>query len=92
MTSLSLGIKAGEHTVPVLPAKIAAIPPVTKRNDLNQAPTAFYRRDDERWILLSERPMQFTDEVRNIFLIYPMPNVEEPRIRTLVDTSSPSPS
>ena len=90
LTRHSLAIKAGEHSVQVLPAKIVSIPRITKVNDLNQAQTSIYRKEGENWVLLSERPMQYTDTIRNIFLIYLMPNVDEPQVRTLIDTSSPS--
>ncbi|MCX6878641.1 MAG: hypothetical protein NTW21_33230 [Verrucomicrobia bacterium] len=89
MTQLPLAIKAGEHAKEVPPARIVAVPPVTKVNALNQAQTLFYRKVDQDWILLSERPMQYTATLRNIFLMYLMPNVDEPQIRTLIDTSTP---
>ena len=89
MTGLSLAVRAGEHSIEVGPAKIVAVPRVTKVNAANQAQTSFFRKADKEWLTLSERPMQFTDGLRNIFLIYLMPNVDEPQIRTLIDTSSP---
>lgn len=88
MTPLPLAVKAGEHSLEVPAGKIVKIPPVTKLNDLNQAQTAFYRKADATWALLSERPTQFTPDIRNIFLMYLMPNVEEPQIRTLIDTAT----
>lgn len=90
LTPLTLAIRVGEHSIKVPPAKIVPVPKVTKLNDLNQAQTSFYRKDAETWVLLSERPMQYADEVRNIFLLYLMPNVDEPQVRTLIDTSAPS--
>lgn len=89
LTALPLAIKAGEHNKEIPPATVVAVPPVTKVNDLNQAQTLFYRKTDTEWVLLAERPMQFTATLRNIFLMYLMPNVEEPQIRTLIDTSTP---
>lgn len=88
MTRLPLAIRAGEHAKEVPPAKITTVPQVTKVNDLNQAQTTFYRRDGKQWILLSERPTQYTADVRNIFLMFLLPNIEEPQIRTLIDTSA----
>lgn len=89
LTRLPLALRAGEHSLEIAPAKIVAVPRVTKLNAMNQAQTSFYRKADKEWVLLSERPMQFTATLRNIFLIYLMPNVEEPQIRTLIDTSAP---
>ena len=89
LTTLPLAIKAGEHSKDVPPASVAAVPPVTKVNNLNQAQTQFYRKAEKEWVLLAERPMQYTAALRNIFLMYLMPNVAEPQIRTLVDTSTP---
>lgn len=90
LTRLPLAIRAGEHALEVQPAKITAVPPVTKVNDLNQAQTSFYHKDGEQWVLISERPMQYTKDLRNIFLMFLMPNVEEPQIRTLIDTTTAS--
>jgi len=90
MTKLQLAMKAGEHSVKLPPAAVSAVPKVTKLNDLNQAQTEFYRKGEgeNEWLLLAERPMQFTDGVRNIILMYQMPNVEEPQLRTIIDTAS----
>jgi hypothetical protein len=91
LTKLELAMKAGEHSVKLPASKVSAVPAVTKRNDLNQAQTEFYRKGKgpNDWLLLAERPMQFTDAIRNIILIFQMPNVEQPQLRTLVDTDVP---
>ncbi len=91
LTKLSLAMKAGEHSVKLPPSALTAVPKVTKRNDLNQAQTEFYRKGkgENEWLLLAERPMQFTDTIRNLILVYQMPKVEEPQLRTLVDTDLP---
>ncbi|MEI7908047.1 MAG: hypothetical protein WCK77_00295 [Verrucomicrobiota bacterium] len=90
MTRMPLAVRAGEHALEIAPGKLVAVPRVTKLNALNQAQTSFYRKTDTEWLLLAERPMQYTPTLRNIFLVYLMPNVEEPQIRTLVDTSAPT--
>lgn len=87
MTRLPFAIKVGEHSKEVPAAKVVAIPPVTKVNDMNQAQTVFYQKIDTKWVLLSERPTQFTGENRNIFLLYQLPDMQEPQIRTILDTS-----
>jgi hypothetical protein len=91
LTKLELAMKAGEHSVKLPAAAVSAVPKVTKRNDLNQAQTEFYRKmeGNNEWQLLAERPMQFTDGIRNIILVYQMPKVAEPQLRTLVDTDLP---
>ena len=88
MTPLQMAMKAGEHSVKLPPAKLTAVPRVTKLNHMNQAPTAFYLKGEgaNQWLLLAERPMKFTDSSRTIILLYQMPNAKEPRLRTLVDT------
>ena len=88
MTSLPLAIRAGEHSKEIPPARIVTVPRVTKVNDMNQAQTVFFRKIDQDWVVLSERPMQYTNTLRNMFLIYLMPNVAEPQIRTLIDTTT----
>lgn len=90
MTALPLAVQGGEHKMEVPAGKIVHLPSVAKVNDLNQAQTLFYRKAETGWVLLSERPMQYTPEIRNIFLMFLMPNVAEPQIRTLVDTSTTS--
>jgi hypothetical protein len=91
LTPLELAMKAGEHSVKLPASKVSAVPRVAKRNALNQAQTEFYRKGKgaNEWLLLAERPMQFTDEIRNIILVFQMPNVEQPQLRTLVDTDVP---
>jgi hypothetical protein len=91
LTNLELAMKAGEHSVKLPASKVSTVPKVTRRNDLNQAQTEFYRKGKaaNEWLLLAERPMQFTDGIRNLILVYQMPNVEEPQLRTLVDTDLP---
>jgi hypothetical protein len=88
MTPLSLAMKAGEHSVKLPPAKITAVPKVTKVNHMNQAQTEFYLKGEGKngWHLVAERPMQFSNNARNIILIYQMPNNTTPQLRTLVDT------
>jgi hypothetical protein len=88
MTKLPLAVKIGEHSKEVAAASFVAIPAVTKVNDMNQAQTIFYQKVDTEWSLLSERPTQFTKDIRHVFLLYQMPNVEEPQIRTILDTAT----
>jgi hypothetical protein len=91
LTRLQMAMKAGEHSVKLPASSVSKVPKVAKLNSLNQAQTEFYRKGkgENEWLLLAERPMQFTDGLRNIILIYQMPNVEAPQLRTLVDTDLP---
>lgn len=91
LTKLPLAMKAGEHSIKLPASAVTAVPKVTKRNDLNQAQTEFYRQGKQanEWLLLAERPMQFADGARNIIILYQMPKVESPQLRTLVDTDLP---
>ena len=88
LTGLSLAMKIGEHSGKLAPAAVTPIPPVTKRNDLNQAPTAFFLKGTgkDEWILFAERPMQFTETVRNMILVYGVGKAKMPSLRTLIDT------
>jgi hypothetical protein len=88
LTKLSLAMKAGEHSLKLSPARVTAVPRVTKLNDLNQAHTSFYQKGagGNEWLLIAERPMQFADGARNIILIYQMPKAKAPQLRTLIDT------
>lgn len=88
MTAKNMAAKAGEHSVKIPSAKISSIPKVAKRNDLNQAPTAFYQQGagENEWLLIAERPMHFADISRNLILIYQLPGARMPKLRTLVDT------
>ncbi len=90
LTTTPLAVAAGELRVQVKPAAITAIGKVTKLNDLNQAPTRFYQKDGEEWVLFSERPTQFTDTLRNVFLLYTMPGVPDIQVRTLIDSMPPA--
>lgn len=89
MTAQPLAMKAGEHNVQLPAAKISPVPPVKKVNHMNRAQTAFYRRgeDPTPWVLFAERPMQFTPTSRHLVIIYQLPGLKEPRLRTLVDTA-----
>ena len=91
LTSQELACRAGEHRKVVKPASVESIPKVTQVNDMNQAPAQFYQKSGDQWTLLSERPTQFTGALRNIFLLYTMPNVPEAQVRTLIDTRSAQP-
>jgi hypothetical protein len=91
LSQQELAVRAGEHRKVIKPASIEAISRVTKLNDMNQAPTQFYQKSGAEWTLLSERPTQFTDSLRNIFLLYTMPNVPEAQVRTLIDTANAQP-
>jgi hypothetical protein len=89
MAALPLAMKAGEHAVKLPTAKISTLPVVKKLDDMNRAPTEFYRPGDaaNEWVLFAERPMQFSLNARNLIVIYQMAGLKEPRMRTLVDTT-----
>lgn len=89
MTAEPMAMKAGEQNVKLPAAKISPVPPVKKVNHMNRAPTAFYRqgKDEIPWVLFAERPMQFTPESRHLIIIYQLPGLKDPRLRTLVDNA-----
>jgi len=89
LTALPMAMAAGEHRVQLKPAAITPIPKVTKLNDLNQAHTRFYQKDGDDWVLFNERPTQYTDKVRNLFLLFTMPGVPDAQVRTLIDNGAP---
>lgn len=91
LTKLQMAMKAGEHSLKLPASALTAVPKVTKLNDLNQAQTEFYLKGkaENDWLLIAERPMQFAEQARNLILLYQMPNVETPQLRTLTDTDLP---
>lgn len=88
LTAIPLAMAAGEHRIQLKPAAVTRIPKVTKLNDFNQAHTQFFQKDGEGWLLVNERPTQYTGQIRNIFLLFAMPGVPEVQVRTLIDTDA----
>ena len=85
LTAETMAVEAGEHRLQCKAAAVTRIPKVAKVNDMNQAHTSFYQIRDGKPALFNERPTQYTDTVRNIFLLYLMPGVPDAQIRTLID-------
>jgi hypothetical protein len=80
-------IEAGEHKLPVHPGKITNVPPVTKRDEFNQAQTNFYYREGESWVAFTERQLKYLDVYRRIFIVYATPGSTQPFVRTVLDTA-----
>ncbi len=80
-------IEAGEHKLPVHPGKIVAVPPVTKRDEFNNAQTNFYYREGESWVAFTERKLKYLDAFRRIFIVYATPGSTQPFVSTILDTA-----
>ena len=63
LTPTPLAMAAGEHRIQLKPAAVTAISKVTKLNDQNQAHTQFFQKDGEGWLLVNERPTQYTGQI-----------------------------
>jgi hypothetical protein len=85
LTADTMAVEAGEHRLVCKAAAVTRVPKVTKVNDMNQAHTSFFQIRDGKPALFNERPTQYTDTVRNIFLLFMMPGVPDTQIRTIID-------
>lgn len=80
-------IEAGEHKLPIHPGKVTNVPPVTSRDEFNNAKTNFYYREGESWVPFTERQLQYLDVYRRIFIVYSTPGSAQPFVRTVLDTA-----
>ncbi len=80
-------IEAGEHKLPIHPGKITNVPPVTKRDEFNNAQTNFYYREGESWVAFTERQLKYHDRYRRIFIVYATPGATQPSVRTVLDSA-----
>lgn len=88
LLGVETAIQAGEHRIPIPPGKITSIPPVRKVNEYNMAQTNFYFKQSEAWVAFTERQLQYLDACRRIFIIHATPGALDPKVTTIVDTST----
>jgi hypothetical protein len=86
---LEAAIEAGEHKLPIHPGGITNLPPVKKVNEYNMAQTNFYFKQGEVWTAITERQLQYLDDVRRIFIVHATPRALLPVVTTIVDTTTP---
>lgn len=88
LTSMKLRMKVDDQSLNLPSGRIVGLPPVDGLNHMNQAQTTFYREHDgdPSWVPFADRPMQFSHAARNLIIIYQMPGLEQPRLRTIIDT------
>lgn len=80
-----VAIEAGEHRLSIPAGKITKVPMVTKRDDFNMAQVNFYTREEEQWAPFTERRLQFVDDLRRVFIVFPSPGSAQPFVTTLID-------
>lgn len=86
---LEVAIEAGEHKLPIHPGSIGNLPPVKKVNEYNMAQTNFYFKQGEVWTAITERQLQYLDDVRRLFIVHATPGALLPVVTTIVDTTMP---
>ena len=87
LVPVETAIEAGEHRLPVHPGKITNVPAVKKVDEYNMAQTNFYYKQNDSWVVFTERRLQYLDEFRRIFLIHVTPGATEPSVTTIIDTA-----
>ena len=85
LLGVETAVQAGEHKLPLPAGKITALPEVKKVDEFNMAQTNFYYREGGAWVPFTERRLQFTNEVRRIFVVHATPGSQQPFVTTLVD-------
>lgn len=85
LLGVETAVQAGEHKLPLPAGKITALPEVKKADEFNMAQTNFYYREGTAWVPFTERRLQFTNEVRRIFVVHVTPGSQQPFVATLVD-------
>ena len=86
---LEVAIEAGEHKLPIHPGAIANLPAVKKVNEYHMAQTNFYFKQGEVWTAITERQLQYLDDVRRIFIVHVTPGALLPVVTTIIDTTTP---
>lgn len=90
LTPVEFAIEAGEHKVPLPAGKITAVPKVTKVDEYLRAQTNFFYKLDNQWVIAAERPMQYANALRRVFLVFKAENALAPDVRTIVDQPPPN--
>jgi hypothetical protein len=85
LLGVETAMQAGEHKLPLPSGKITALPGVKKVDEFNMAQTNFFLREGGAWVPFTERRLQFTNEVRRIFVVHATPGSQQPFVTTLVD-------
>jgi hypothetical protein len=89
LLNIETAVVAGEHKVLIHPGQIAIIPPVKKISEYSMAQTNFYFKQGEAWTTITERQLQYLDDIRRIFIVNTTPEAPQPTVDTIVDTTTP---
>lgn len=90
LLGVETAVQLGEHRLALPAGKITPLPEVKKVDEFNMAQVNFHYREGTGWIPFTERRMQFTGELRRIFLIHATPGSQRPFVATLVDYQPPA--
>lgn len=85
LLGVETALQAGEHKLALPAGKITPLPAVTKVDEFNMAQVNFHYREGTRWLPFTERRMQFTGEVRRLFLVHVTPGSKRPFVATITD-------
>lgn len=85
LTSVDCSLEIGDQKLPLPGDQVTAIPKVTKLDEFNRAQTNFYHKQNDQWVVVAERQMQYVATLRRVFVIYQTLGALVPEVRTLVD-------
>lgn len=85
LLGVETAVQAGEHKLSLPSGKVTSIPEVKKVDEFNMAQANFFYREGGAWVPFTERRMQFTGEIRRIFLVHATPGSQQPFVATLLD-------
>ena len=85
LLGVETALQAGEHKLPLPGGKITTLPEVKKLDEFNMAQTNFYYREGTAWVPFTERRLQYTGQMRRIFVVHATPGSQQPFVVTLID-------
>ena len=85
LTSVDCSLEIGDQKLLVPSDQVTAVPKVTKLDEFNRAQTNFYHKQNDQWVVVAERQMQYVATLRRVFVIYQTLGALVPEVRTLVD-------
>lgn len=85
LLGVETAMQAGEQKLSLPAGKITALSEVKKVDEFNMAQTNFYYREGTAWVPFTERRLQYTGEMRRIFVVHATPGSQHPFVATLVD-------
>lgn len=86
LVGADVAVEAGEHKIPAKAGTVTRVPPVKKVNEFNMAQTNFYYKQRDSWVPFTERQLQFSDEMRRLFIVHVTPGALSPSVTTIIDS------